>query len=115
MDALNKAYDGLVPRNLARELLIDFGTTTSAVSDVSKLSGDGGLTTIGTNIIQGLPTMLYTTNTLDNGQHYGFDKEVNANETASGGAYFRDYVYGAGGTPYTFTADLPVGTYYVYV
>ena len=55
MDTLNKAYDGLVPRNLARELLIDFGTTTSAVSDVSKLSGDGGLTTIGTNIIQGLP------------------------------------------------------------
>ncbi|SEV83345.1 rhamnogalacturonan lyase family protein [[Clostridium] fimetarium] len=115
VDALNKAYDGLVPRNIARELLIDFGTTTSAVSDVTKLGGDGGHTTIGTNIIQGLPTMLYTANTLDNGQHFGFNKEVNANETASGGAYFRDYVYGAGGTPYTFTADLPVGTYYVYV
>ena len=59
--------------------------------------------------------MLYSSNVTDNGQHFGFDREVLANETSAGGAHFRDYVYTAGGEAYTFSMDLPVGTYYIYM
>ena len=112
-EALENAYKGLVPKGLDREILIDFGTETSPVDTNTKL-GSAGIETMG-SIIQGLPTMLYADNKTDNGQHFGFDRVVAANETANGGAYFRDYVYSLGGSEYTFSMDLPVGTYYVYM
>ena len=115
LSALKSAYEGLVPKNLDREILIDFGTETSPVSTASKFSGDGGIDILGSEVIQGLPSMLYSSNVTDNGQHFGFDREVLANETSAGGAHFRDYVYTAGGEEYTFSMDLPVGTYYIYM
>ncbi|MBE5960190.1 MAG: hypothetical protein E7256_02190 [Lachnospiraceae bacterium] len=115
LTALRSAYEGLTVREAAREILIDFGTETSAVSGAAKLSGDGGLTTLGTPVMQGLGTMVYEENMLDNGQHFGFDRVMPAYETSAGGAHFRDYVYSEGGDPYTFSADMPAGTYYVYV
>ena len=39
----------------------------------------------------------------------------NISVSSAGGAHFRDYVYTAGGEAYTFSMDLPVGTYYIYM
>ncbi len=115
LKALKEAYEGLTVRKVSREILLDFGTESSPVDVSSKLAGDGKIDILGTPVLQGLGTMLYAENSLDNGQHFGFERVLPANETATGGSYFRDYVYSPGGAAYTFYADLPVGTYYVYV
>lgn len=48
-------------------------------------------------------------------QHIGFDKTVPAAKTTEGGNYFKDWVFSPDGEEYSFSADLPVGQYYVYV
>lgn len=48
-------------------------------------------------------------------QHIGFDKPVPAAKTTEGGNYFKDYVFSPDGGKYSFSADLPVGQYYVYI
>lgn len=48
-------------------------------------------------------------------QHIGFDKVLPAAKTTEGGNYFKDWVFSPNGEGYSFSADLPVGQYYVYV
>lgn len=63
-------------------------------------------------------TMMYNTTLYSKGgvtQGYGFTEEVDAYETSAGGNKIRDFVYKAGGQPYTFQMDLPNGTYSVFV
>lgn len=48
-------------------------------------------------------------------QGYGFTEVIDAYETEAGGNKIRDFVYKAGGEPYTFKIDLPNGTYSVFV
>lgn len=48
-------------------------------------------------------------------QHIGFNKVLPAAKTTEGGNYFKDWVFSPDGEKYSFSADLPVGQYYVYV
>lgn len=116
---LKAAYAELVLRTAVTELALDFGPadengspalvwgTAPLLSSFYEMSK--------TNVDLGLGTMLYETNTDDNGMHYGFTSEVASGYTVTGGNYFRDFVYAEGGDPFTFKADIPVGYYYVYV
>ena len=58
---------------------------------------------------------LYADNGDDNRSHFGLKEPTKAMNTTSGGAYFRDYIYGENGDPYTFMADVAEGYWYVYV
>lgn len=90
----------------------DFGTVDSAVDTGNNYSVVEG------PMLQGLGTMIYGETFLDDTDgliSYGFDREMPAMETSTGGAYFRDFVYSPGGAPYYFMMDLPNGLYTVYV
>lgn len=63
-------------------------------------------------------TTMYNTTIYQKGevtQGFGFTEEIDAAETSAGGNKIRDFVYKAGGNPYTFKMDLPNGTYSVFV
>lgn len=63
-------------------------------------------------------TMMYNTTLYQDSpiiQNYGFTEVVDAYETEAGGNKIRDFVYKAGGKPYTFKIDLPNGNYSVFV
>ena len=63
-------------------------------------------------------TMMYSTTVYKDSaiiQNYGFTEEIDAYETNAGGNKIRDFVYKAGGKPYTFKMDLPNGEYSVFV
>lgn len=122
------------PANWKDEIYIDFGTGTDIVSNsdgiVDKdlatnwlLAQDHGYT-CNEPLIAGYGNWLYSDTSKDvgtvyggasNGQKIGFDKAVPAGVTTEGGAYFRDWVFSPDGDPYTFSVDLPVGQYRVYV
>lgn len=48
-------------------------------------------------------------------QKIGFDKIMPSAVTTEGGNYFKDWVFSPNGEKYSFSVDLPVGQYYVYV
>ncbi len=50
-----------------------------------------------------------------NSQHIGFDRVMPSAVTTEGGNYFKDWVFSPDGEKYSFSVDLPVGQYYVYV
>lgn len=122
--ALRDAYDSLKKRSVAYEVALDFGpeaedeTTPAQVNDkvLIKEFLPADVTMAHEAPELGLGTMLYADHVDDNGlQHYGFTSVVDSGFTSGGGAYFRDWVYGAGGKAYTFKADVPAGQYMVYV
>lgn len=123
------------PANWKKEMYIDFGTRTQMVtndegkfvdSDLATtrlFEQDHGLT-CNEPLVAGYGTWLYSDTSKDvgtvyggasNGQKIGFDKAVPAGVTTQGGEYFRDWVFSPDGDPYTFSVDLPVGQYRVYV
>ena len=116
---LKNAYEGLVLRTATSEYALDFGPADENGSDPLVWGSAPMLASYDTmnktTVDLGLGTMLYESNSDDNGMHYGFISETASGYTASGGNYFRDWVYGSGGSAYTFKADLPAGYYYVYV
>ncbi len=106
---------------------IDFGTHTSecdtatrmqdveGFSDVTDslaalVAGYGNMTYSNTSVAD-----LYETATGATEQHIGFDRVIPAGKATAGGNYFTDWVFSPDGEAYTFSADLPVGQYYVYV
>ncbi len=122
------------PANWKDEIYIDFGTGTGIVSNSDGIVDNDLATnwlltqdlsyTCNEPLIAGYGTWLYSDATKDvgtvyggasNGQKIGFDKVVPAGVTTEGGAYFRDWVFSPDGEPYTFSVDLPVGQYRVYV
>ncbi len=120
---LQTTYEALEKRVATGQLFLDFGpaqeseTVPGQVADNILLSGfvpsDVNLDSAKNLLSTGAD--LYADNMDDNGIHYGFTSEVSDGFTASGGAYFRDYVFSPGGAEYTFKADVPVGQYMVYV
>ncbi|MCD8326576.1 MAG: hypothetical protein LUC90_07820 [Lachnospiraceae bacterium] len=117
--ALSDAYAGLTARTASGQYAIDFGPAqesdeqSAQVATNILLSGYFENSPSENELMTGVE--LYETNEDDNGLHYGFTSEVSSTFTSNGGAYFRDFVYCAGGNSYTFKADLPAGTYAVYV
>lgn len=118
-DNLEKTYASLVFRTAVTEYAIDFGPEKEGEEAGKVWEAAPMLSAFHTmnkaSVELGLGTMLYKSNTDDNGMHYGFTEEAACGYTAAGGNYFRDYVYGEGGKAYTFKADLPAAYYYVYV
>lgn len=119
---LQEAYEALTLRVADGQYAIDFGpeqesdTVAAQVATNILLSGyaPDSVTLLKENELV-LGSALYEDHVNDNGLHYGFTGEVASGFTATGGAYFRDWVYGKGGREYTFKADLPSGQYLVYV
>ncbi len=82
-----------------------------AITSVPILNGNGTWTYDATTV-QGI----YNENTdIETKQKIGFDKVLPAAVSTTGGDYFKDYVWSPNGEEYSFSADLPVGQYYVYV
>lgn len=116
--------------NWKKEIYIDFGTGTQIVdgkdnqlADTQKFA-ENYSAVCNEKLVAGYGTMLYDSATEDvgtlygeeaNGQKIGFDRVLPAGYTNSGGNYFVDWVFSPGGEAYTFSADLPVGQYSVYV
>lgn len=115
---LKNAYLLLSLRTASVDLALDFGPENEngepAKVDTSQKFGSS-YGTITNGVTLGLGTMLYNNNMDDNGLHYGFTAQTASGYTATGGNYFRDWVYAEGGREFTFKADLPIGYYYVYV
>ncbi len=120
---LQTTYEALAKRVATGQLFLDFGpaqeseTVPGQVADNILLSGfvPSEISLDGAKNLLSTGADLYADNMDDNGMHYGFTSEVSDGFTASGGAYFRDYVFSPGGAEYTFKADVPVGQYMVYV
>lgn len=119
------------PANWKKEIYIDFGTGTGIEGNVDTdlvdfylFQSDSYTYDCNEPLVAGYGTWLYNDPSKDvgtiyggtsNGQKIGFDKFVPAGVTNDGKAYFRDWVFSPDGEPYTFSVDLPVGQYRVYV
>ena len=123
---LMNAYGDLADIAPVTAYAIDFGPEKDVAEDKSE--SDPQIATANTLTLEthGFPlngklctlvtgNTLYAENGDDNRSHFGMEKATKAMNTTSGGAYFRDYVYGENGDPYTFKADVAEGYWYVYV
>lgn len=104
---------------LVSEWAFDFGpekesdTAAAQVSASVMMPSDCGMTLSAPAL--GLGSALYENTADEKENHYGFTSAAESGFTSTGGPYFRDYVYGKGGSAYTFQADVRAGYYYVYV
>ena len=123
---LKEASDNLSRIAPAVEYAIDFGPAVD--SDEATYGGGPAIANANTLTLtnhgftlNGQPCTLMTGNDLygdtvdDNRNHMGLVTAAKDHNTATGGAYFRDYIYGENGAPYTFQADVEEGFWYVYV
>lgn len=128
--AADASAAGTAPAGWKSELYIDFGTGTNIDGQTDPDLATNYLLpeqierTPSENLIAGYGSWLY--DSMDVGTAYGeaattqkigFDRAMPAGVTEPnlGGQYFRDWIFSPDGEAYTFSVDLPVGQYHIYV
>ncbi len=89
----------------------DSFTSTPANPAEAPIAGSGNMTYADTAVSD-----IYADSEVpETAQKIGFDKIMPSAVTNEGGNYFKDWVFSPNGEKYSFSVDLPVGQYYVYV
>lgn len=89
----------------------DSFTSTPANPAEAPIAGSGNMTYADTAVSD-----IYADSEVpETAQKIGFDKVMPSAVTNEGGNYFKDWVFSPNGEKYSFSVDLPVGQYYVYV
>lgn len=116
--------------NWQKEVYIDFGTGTNLEEGTNKDLDMAGAPLLPPQISQeatkaliaGYGSWIYDNTDVGTvyggtatAQKIGFDRALPAGVTTAGGEYFRDWVFSPDGEAYTFSVDLPVGQYQIYV